>query len=192
MTQKEFFKIRLYFTAIITVAIWSLLIWDHFHGGVPSHHMLQREDLPEFSNWLGGILIPLLTWFLLYRVQKRISSDSTVFKFSVNILYAFIGTLSFGILLSVFFTLGYSEIPFYMIVSLLVLALFLPIYRAECFLGFVIGMIFTFGGVLPIGIISIISSIGAVLYLIVRSGVLFFTARITYLISSKKNHKDKL
>ncbi|WP_426063012.1 hypothetical protein [Flavobacterium sp. DSP2-3-1] len=189
MTEKEFFKIGLYFTTIITVAIWSLLIWDHFHGGVPSHHMLQNEDLPEFSNWLGGILIPLLTWFLFYRVQKRIGNDLTVFKFSVNILYAFIAALSFSLLLSVFFTLKYSEIPFYMIVSLLVLALFLPIYEAEYFLGFVIGMTFTFGGVLSIGIISILSLIGAILYRIVKPGLLFIIARTSYLISSKKNTK---
>lgn len=189
MTEKEFFKIGLYFTTIITVAIWSLLIWDHFHGGVPSHHMLQNEDLPEFSNWLGGILIPLLTWFLFYRVQKKIGNDLTVFKFSVNILYAFIAALSFSLLLSVFFTLGYSEIPFYMIVSLLVLALFLPIYKAEYFLGFVIGMTFTFGGVLSIGIISILSLIGAIIYRIVKPGLLFIIARTSYLISSKKNTK---
>ena len=189
MTEKEFFKIGLYFTTIITVAIWSLLIWDYFHGGVPSHHMLQNEDLPEFSNWLGGILIPLLTWFLFYRVQKKIGNDLTVFKFSVNILYAFIAALSFSLLLSVFFTLGYSEIPFYMIVSLLVLALFLPIYKAEYFLGFVIGMTFTFGGVLSIGIISILSLIGAIIYRIVKPGLLFIIARTSYLISSKKNTK---
>jgi prepilin signal peptidase PulO-like enzyme (type II secretory pathway) len=96
---------------------------------------------------MGGILIPLLTWFLLYRIQKRIRNNSTVSKFPVNILYAFIAALSFGLLLSVFFTLGYSEIPFYMIVSLLVLAIFLPIYKAECFLGFVLGMTFTLVGV---------------------------------------------
>jgi hypothetical protein len=187
MREREFYKIRLYFTAITTAAIWVLLIWDHFHDGVPSHHILQNEDLPKFSNWLGGILIPLLTWFLLYRVQKRIGNNSTVSKFPVNIPYAFIAALSFGLLLSVFFTLGYSEIPFYMIVSLLVLAIFLPIYKAECFLGFVLGMTFTFGGVLPIGIISILSLIGAVLYLIAKPGIQFIITKISYFISSKKN-----
>ncbi|QZK90561.1 hypothetical protein K5V07_08670 [Flavobacterium sp. CHNK8] len=187
MREREFYKIRLYFTAITTAAIWVLLIWDHFHYGVPSHHILQNEDLPKFSNWLGGILIPLLTWFLLYRIQKRIRNNSTISKFPVNIFYAFIAALSFGLLLSVFFTLGYSEIPFYMIVSLLVLAIFLPIYKAECFLGFVLGMTFTFGGVLPIGIISILSLIGAVLYLIVKPGIQFIITKTSYFISSKKN-----
>ena len=72
MNEKSFFKTRLYSTVLVTVAIWALLAWDHFHGGVPSHHILAREDLPEISNWWGGVLLPLLTWFLLYRVEKRL------------------------------------------------------------------------------------------------------------------------
>jgi hypothetical protein len=186
MTAKEFYKIRLYITAVATIAIWLLLVCDYFHGGVPSHHILQREDLPAFSNWWGGILLPLLTWFLLYRIQKRLSNNSTGFKGSKNMLYAFIGALIFGILLSVFFTLGNTEMPYYMIVSLLFTALLLPIYRAEYFLGFVIGMTFTFGGVLPSIIISILSLIGAVLFLIVRPGILFVASKIVFLVSSKK------
>ncbi len=192
MTVKELFRIRLYITAIVTIAIWSLLIWDHFHGGVPSHHILQRQDLPKFSNWWGGILIPLLTWFLLYRIQKRNSNQSKEFRFSKNILYAFISALLFGILLSVFFTSGNTEVPFYMIIALLFTALILPIYRAECFLGFVIGMTFTFGGVLPLIIISIFSIAGAILFLVVRPGILFVTSKITFLMSAKKSNKGNL
>ncbi|MDI1255268.1 MAG: hypothetical protein PSV16_04125 [Flavobacterium sp.] len=192
MTEKYFLKIRIYFLSIITIANCSLLIWDYFHGGVPSHHLLQREDLPAFSNWLGGILIPLLVWFLLYRIQKRISNSSGISKDTINLLSAFLGALGFGILLSIFFTLGNTEIPFYLVVSLLFLALFLPIYRAEYFLGFVTGMIFTFGGILPIGIIAIISLIGAVLYRIVRPGIRYLTSKITSLATSKKNNSGNL
>jgi hypothetical protein len=190
MTEQVFFKIRLYVTAIITIAIWALLAWDHFHGGVPSHHILQRKDLPAFSNWWGGFLLPVLVWFLLYRIHKRISNGSPSLNFSINILYAFIGALSFGIFLSVFFTLGYTDIPFYMLVGLLTLALFLPIYRAECFLGFIIGMTFTFGGVLPIVIVSILTLIGAVLYLLVRPGIRFVISGITNVVSPKTKDKD--
>ncbi|WP_445452104.1 hypothetical protein [Flavobacterium sp. 25HG05S-40] len=179
MTEKDFIKYCWYFTATVTIAVWSLLVWDYFHGGVPSHHLLQREDLPEFSNWLGGILIPLLTWFLLYRIQKRITKERTVFKFPRPILYAFLGALAFGIALSTSFTLGYTGIPFYLLITLLISALFYPIYRAECFLGFVLGMTYTFGGVLPILIISILSLIGALLYLLLRPAVLFIYKKLT-------------
>ena len=190
-----FFKTRLYFTGIITISIWSLLTWDYYHGGVPSHHILHRKDLPEFSNWWGGLLLPLLIWFLLYRIQKRISNNkdenSPVSKFSINILYGFMGALFFGILLSAFFTFGYIEIPFYMLMGLMLLALFLPIYQAECFLGFIIGMTFTFGGMLPIGIGSILTLIGAVLYLFVRPVILFVKSKLVNLATSNKHKKDR-
>lgn len=192
MNIKEFARIRLYVTVVVTIAIWSLLIWDYFHGGVPSHHILQRSDLPKFSNWWGGIFLPLLTWFLLYRIQKRSSNDLADVKFSNKILYAFIGALSFGILLSLFFSSGNTEMPFYMIMALIFSALILPIYRAEYFLGFVMGMTFTFGGVLPVMIISILSLIGALLFLVARPGILFIISKVTFLVSSKNSNKGNL
>ncbi|MFN0156666.1 MAG: hypothetical protein ACKVRP_01180 [Bacteroidota bacterium] len=182
MNEKILFKTRLYFTGIVTIAIWALLAWDHYHGGVPSHHILHREDLPAISNWWGGLLLPLLTWFLLYRIEKRLMRDnveeSIVSKRPANILYGFIGALFFGILISVFFTLGYSDIPGYMLIGLFLLGLFFPIYRAECMLGFVLGMTFTFGAVLPTVVGSILALIGAVLHLYVRPGMLYIRSRI--------------
>ncbi len=190
MSEKTLFKTRLYFTGIISIAIWSLLTWDYYHGGVPSHHILAREDLPSFSNWWGGLFLPLLTWFLLYRIQKRIDSDKeknpSLLNFPINIIYGFIGALFFGIVLSIFFTLGNEEIPFYMMMGLFAAALFFPIYRAECFLGFVIGMTFTFGGVLPIVIGSILTLLGAVLYLIIRPAILFVSTKLINLVTTKK------
>jgi hypothetical protein len=186
MSEKIFFKIRLYFTGIVSIAIWSLLTWDYYHGGVPSHHILHREDLPSFSNWWGGLLLPLLTWYLLYRIQKRMGSDKEKLpNIPINILYGFIGALLFGIVLSIFFTLGNEEIPFYMMIGLFTAALFFPIYRAECFLGFVIGMTFTFGGVLPIGIGSVLALIGAVLYLLIRPAILFVSTKLINLVTKK-------
>jgi hypothetical protein len=190
MSEKLFFKIRLYFTGIITLAIWSLLTWDYYHGGVPIHHILHREDLPSFSNWWAGLLLPLLTWFLLYRIQKRIYSgeekNSKEVSLPAPIVYGFVGALLFGIVLSTFFTFGNEEMPSYMMMGLLALALFFPIYRAECFLGFVIGMTFKFGGVLPIIIGSVLAIMGAILYLLVRPAILFVTKGLLNLATIKR------
>jgi hypothetical protein len=176
-------KNRLYLTALVTMAILSLLIWNYFHGGVPSHHVLQRKDLPEISNWWGGILLPILTWFLLYRIQKRINKNENelISNKSTSAIYGFIGALLFGILLSTFFTLGNTEMPFYMLVGLLPLALFYPIFRSECLLGFVIGMTFTFGAVLPTGIGTILAILGAIVYLAIRPLLLFIIKKCTNL-----------
>ena len=195
MSENTFFRVCLYFTGILTIFIWSLLTWNHFHGGVPSHHVFAREDLPEISNWWGGLLIPLLSWFLLYRIQKRLIHNSDknpkVFNLPVSVIYGFLSTLIFGILLSVFFTLGYSDIPVYMLLGVFVLALVFPIYRSECLLGFVIGMTYTFGAVLPTGIGSILVLIGAVLHLFVRPLILFVTTRLINLATSIKQNKAK-
>lgn len=184
MTEKTFFKRSLYLTGIVTVGIWSLLIWNHYHGGVPSHHILQQEDLPKISNWWGGLLLPLLTLFLTYRIQKRLISNndnkSNALKFPIKSTYSFLIALSFGVLLSVFFTLGYSNLSGYMMYGLFLLALFFPIYRAECLLGFVIGMTFTFGVVLPIGVGALLTLIGVVLYLYIRPGIIFIVKKLFF------------
>jgi hypothetical protein len=175
MTETTFFKARLYFTGIVALAIWSLLTWNHYHGGVPSHHLLAREDLPSFSNWWGGLLVPLLAWFLSYRVQKRIYHGAEKNSKEVN---GFFGALLFGIVISIFFTFGNEDMPSYMMMGLLALALFFRIYRAECFLGFVISMTFIFGGVLPIIIGSILALLGVVLYLIVRPTIVLIWTKL--------------
>ena len=175
MNEDAFFRIRIYITAIVFLAIWSLLTWNYFHGGVPSHSILAREDMPSISNWWCAVLLPSLTWSLLYRIQKRITDHptekQTALKPPIGIVYRFVGALLFGIVLSIFFTLRMEEIPGYMVMSLFGLALFIPIYRAECLLGFVMGMTFTFGAVLPTGIGSIFVLIGAVLYWLVRKAL---------------------
>jgi MFS family permease len=182
MNERSFFKTRLYFTSIVTIAIWALLAWSHYHEGVPSHHILNRKDMPAISNWWGGILLPLLTWFLLYRVEKRLIGNGLVklevSKFPTNTIYGFAGALFFGIVLSAFFTFDYVDIPGYMLMGLFLLALFVPIYRAECLLGFVIGMTFTFGAVLPAIVGGILALIGAVIYLYVRPVIVYVAARV--------------
>ncbi|GAA4008220.1 hypothetical protein GCM10022408_20440 [Hymenobacter fastidiosus] len=172
MSENNLFTYRMSGTAAVTLVIWAMLLWSHAHGGVPSHHLLAREDLPAISNWWGGLLLPVLTWFLLYRIQQRVLragvEPAAGAKARAGVLYGFVAALLVGILLSVFFTLGYTDPAGYLLLGLLALALFLPIYRAECLLGFVLGMTFTFGTMLPTGIGSLLALIGAVLYLGVR------------------------
>lgn len=47
------------------------------------------------------------------------------------------------------FSIGQEAITSYLFYGLLPLALFLPVYRPECPLGFVLGMCTVFGTVLP-------------------------------------------
>lgn len=172
MNEKTFFKASLYFMVFVTIAMWSLLAWDYYHGGVPKHHILHREDLPAISNWWGALIIPLLTWLLLLRIKKRLVRDSVDRKDTQNVIYRFFSALFFGILLSVLFSLGYTDALGYLFIGVLLIALLFPIYMAECLLGFVIGMTFTFGAVLPTVFALILALVSAVLYLYVRPQLL--------------------
>ena len=168
MNEKYLLKLRIYITALTAIAIWSLLLWDYAHGGVPIHHLLQRADMPSFSNWWGGLLIPVLTWFLLNQICKRIPVNNgekvNFTTIPIAIYTGFFASLTFGIILSALFSFDVHDIPGYMLLSLLPLALFFPIYRAECLLGFVLGMMFTFGGVLPVLIGSLFVAIGFIIF----------------------------
>ncbi len=181
MTESSFFRIRIFVTSTVSIVIWLLLAWNHYHGGIPSHHILADKDLPEISNLWGAILLPVLTWFLLYRVQKRIISQSNGYAAQVLIryaIYSFAFSLAFGIAAACFFSYGYPDMTGNLMLGILVVALFFPVYRAECLLGFVIGMSVTFGAVLPTAIGSILASIAFVLFRGVRPAVLYVVSRI--------------
>ena len=178
MNQKLTLKTRVIFTVIVTILIWVNLVWDYFHGGVPTHHILQREDLPGMSNWWGGIVLPLITWFLLYLIQKRMNEDekSNINSNSNHILYSFLGAFLFGILLSIFFTIG-SDIPGYMMIGIMPLSFFIPLYRPEYLLGFVLGMTYTFGPILPIIVAIILTVIFIISYKLIRYGILYIVSK---------------
>ncbi len=163
--------IRLYFTAFVAIAIWTLLGWSYYHGGVPGHHMLAREDLPLISNGWGALVLPALTLFLLFRMNKRIqkcNSELTVEELPVSVVYAFLIALIFGASLAAFFTFGYKDIPGYMLIGIFILALFRPLYRAECLLGFVLGMTYTFGAVLPTAVGAVLLVLCVLVYQLLR------------------------
>ena len=180
MREDSFYRVRIYFTGIVAIVICSILTWNYYHGGVPSHHILAKEDLPKISNLWGALLLPLLTWFLLYRVQKRIflqhdaNAELSTLK---QAIYTFTISLVYGVAIACFFSFGYSDMTKNMMLGIFAIALFFPVYRAECLLGFVLGMTVTFGAILPTGIGSIIAIIAFVLFRVVRPAVLYIVSR---------------
>ena len=163
MNIAELSKKRLLLTLVVTLLIWSLLIWQHYHGGVPSHHLLHRGDLPSVSNWWGGILLPFLTWFLIGRASLRKGEKS-----ANPVIGGFFGALFYGIALSLSFVKGLEQISSLMIPGLLIMACFFPIYKAPYFLGFVIAMTYTFGALLPTGFAVVMGLVAFVIYNYIR------------------------
>jgi hypothetical protein len=170
--DQDFVRLRIILTATVSALILGLLLWTHFHGGVPSHHILQRKDLPEISNWWGGILLPVLTWFLLIRIKTRIQekhSFSEQYKSAIPIVIRlFCIGLVFGIILAVSFANDYTPFLENVLYILLILSLIVPIYYSEFILGFILGMTYTFGALLPTAFILIMASVGFLLFRFIR------------------------
>ena len=144
--MKQFDRLRIGLTVFVTLAIWSLLIWQHFHDGVPAHHLFQDPGMPRMSNWWGGLILPALTWVLLGLSGRRVMATDSGLK---PVIIGLVAGLAFGAGMSVTFFSGYPSITSYLFFGLLPLALILPVYRPECLLGFIFGMSTGFGAVLP-------------------------------------------
>jgi hypothetical protein len=72
--------------------------------------------------------------------------------------------LLYGAALSTVFMMGYESASTFMFGALIVLGLFRPIHRAECVLGFILGMTYHFGPVLPAVAASVMAALVAVQY----------------------------
>ena len=170
MNESQFARMRVRFSALVTLGIWGLLAWRHFHGGVPVHHVLHRGDLPGISCWWDGILIPALTWFLVGRARRRLVVDGETPgspRASRQVLLGWAGALGFGLALA-WGTLHDAPAAASAPAILLLLGLCFPIYRAECVLGFVLGMTPAVGSVLPLTFATLMAGAGAVMYLGLR------------------------
>lgn len=152
-------------TLVVAVVVWTLLLWQHTHRGVPVHSFMARDDMPSISNWWGALTLPLLTWFAFGNTQARIADGRSTAKAA---LAGGIGALLFGVVLAASYALGHSGIPDIQVRLLPFFALAFPIYRAEYLLGFVLALSYTFGGVLPIIIGTVFALVGAILYLTPR------------------------
>ena len=167
----NFSKLQILVTGIVTIFIVSLLLWEHFHGGVPSHHLLHRKALPEISNWWSALLLPVLTWILLGKIKNRIRQETLYSKNSignVKILRLFIIGLVVGLALALSFTYNFTIYLDNILYILLILALIIPIFYSEFILGFVLSMTYTFGAILPTAFILIVSIVGLLLFKLIR------------------------
>ncbi|WP_374581831.1 hypothetical protein [Pseudoduganella sp.] len=147
--------------------IAATITWEYFNGGVVSHHLLARDDLPAVSNWWGLLTLPALAWFLGGRMERRRGAAPR------TLLAGFALALLFGVVLSAFFRSSWPEVPGYMVMALPLIALAYPIYRAECVLGFVAGMCFVFGPILPIIAACVFAAAGALFYHLPRICIAF-------------------
>ncbi len=140
------------------------LTFEHFTGGVQSHHLLARPDLPEISNWFGMLVLPLLGWLAGLRVRGVADRSES----PAGLIAGFVIALLYGAALASGFEFDQPAVTSTLFFGLFAFAVVLPIYRAECIFGFVVGMTFTFGSVLPTLIASVFALISALLHPLLR------------------------
>jgi len=174
MNEQQAKRIRIYLTVAVLLAEIGHLAWEHFHGGIASHHFLNRADMPAVSNGWGLLLLPAISWFLGGIALRR--SIATAAAATINapggqaeaaglargVFVGFFAELLFGASLAATFSLGYHDVTSILFFGMLLLALVFRVYRAECVLGFVLGMTFTFGAILPALVASVTAVISAV------------------------------
>lgn len=175
---------RFVLTALAAFIALTMLAWEHFNSGVKTHHILQSAAMPGISNWWNLLLLPALAWFVSGRVQRRITlhratQTSDTAKFPMHIVVGFIGALLLGSLLSVFFALKNEDMTTVLFFGMLLTTLVLPVYRAECVLGFVLGMTYIFGAFIPIMIGCIIAAIAATIQRLIYPLLAHVWRRIT-------------
>ncbi len=163
-------------TAVAALFVATLLLWEYVHGGIGGHHVLQQESMPFISHWWGLLLLPALTWILWSRIEKRTSDQSMSSGLPGTILLLVLG-LTFGVLISVSILNHYNFFLNNVLYILLTISLIFPIYYSEFILGFVVGMVNTFGVVLPTAFILTIALVGFVIYRLIRLPILKFSQR---------------
>lgn len=170
MIVQKILQNKVPFLLLIAMLIGFHITWDYFNGGVPTHYVLHSKDMPGFSNWWGLLTIPLITLILLYLTERQYHKNPTTQKLS-HITNGFIGGLLFGIFLSALWIFDLDGIMPYVIWLPVVASFFVPVHYPQHLLGFILGMAYTFGGVLSIGIGLLLLLLSFLIWTIFRKGI---------------------
>ena len=161
------FRLPLRLAAFALLAEVAHLGWEHLHGGILTHHLMRRADLPGLYNGWGLLLLPALAAWAGWRIQKRLTAGAR----PAAVMAGGLLTLLVGLALSGAFATGQQDLAGGVFMGLLLLALLWPAYRAECWLGLVLGMGFIFGAVIPTLLGGIIAGLSALIHLALRPAV---------------------
>lgn len=168
MTRAPRYATSICFSVVLLIIEAALLAHEHVTGGVRSHHLLDRPDLPAISNWFGLIVMPLLGWLLGSRLHRS-AALSIRPVLPIAIWTGLACALLYGAAMATAFTLGAANLSSGLFYGLLVLAAAFPIYRIEFIAGFVVGMAFTFGAVLPTVVAAVLALVSFVARFVFRT-----------------------
>lgn len=105
-----------------------------------------------------------------------------------KLLGLFMIGLVLGVLIATSFTNEYNLFLDNILYIILMLSLIVPIYYAEFMLGFILGMTYTFGTILPTIFILVTAAIGIISYRFVRPAIMKLTMRFTNYLNKNRSH----
>ncbi|MBX2828232.1 MAG: hypothetical protein KTR22_08720 [Flavobacteriaceae bacterium] len=168
MGTKSLVNYKVKFTIGAFIITLLFILWEYMNGGVITHHLLAREDLPGISNWWGLLTVSLLTWLVVTFIQRRRRQTEKDEESDDNLIKRFLGGLIFGMVVSLLWELDLEAVlPFFILLPVL-LSFFTRVHFPESLLGFVIAMIYSFGGILPILIGLVLLLLSFIVYTLIR------------------------
>lgn len=170
MMVQKILNNKFVFLIVIIALVGLHLTWEHFNGGIITHHLLAKDDMPGISNWWGLVTIPILTLITIFLVQNKYKNKDDKSGLS-TVTIGFLRGLGFGVLIAVLWELKLENVLQYVILLPIVIAFFTPVHYIQNLLGFVLGMTFTFGGILPIGIGLFLVIASFLIWFIFRRGI---------------------
>ncbi|BDU18346.1 hypothetical protein [Lysobacter auxotrophicus] len=155
---------RLLFVPVLIGLAYAVvqLSMEAIGGGVQSHHLLNRADLPAISNGFGLLTLPAIGFALGLRARRQGGFTRSMWT---GLVLSFL----YGTALATGFEFGAQALMQTLFFGLLVVAVLAPVHRAECVAGFVAGMAFTFGGVLPLLVALVFAAISALVRFAIRA-----------------------
>ena len=155
---------RLLLTSLVVGYIFVQLIWQHLTSGVPKHYVLNDPSLPAISNWWGLIILPIFTWFLTTFLTKQYGD-----VYPRKVWLQLLGAGVYALVISILFYSGYVELLSMLVLPTIIMAaLFLPIYQPPFLLGYVLVSSVGFGAVLPLIGGLVFAAIAYVVYNVIR------------------------
>lgn len=147
------------------------LAWEALHGGIRSHHLLAREDLPAMSNLWGLLILPALGLLTMYFVRRR---SAVARRAASTAITAFIASLLLGCALSAAFSYGLDDLAAGLLLAAFLAGSIVRTYRVEYIFGFVVGMTYVFGPVIPTIAATIAATISCVAHFLLRPALVAF------------------
>ena len=174
MEQRKLDGLQWYVVALAALFAMAMLAWEYTHGGVVSHHFLDRRDMPSVSNWWSLAVLPLLGWLAAWSARRRTTVDAGALP---KAFAGALGALLVGVVMSVAFITGHQQVTGDLFFAALVSGVVWPTYRAEYVFGFVFGMTFVFGAVLPTFVALLGVAISAIFKLLVQPALVRWIRR---------------